>query len=85
MIGQGARALAHEVTVRFRAQRPHERVSAPPGYRAIVAVADTADGPEEATWLVPARQAKAALNPRNRTPSQQLAAGIIPPGWLLHR
>lgn len=54
----GARALTHEVTVRLRPQRPHERISVPPGYRAIVAIADTLDGPEEQPWLVPVRAAK---------------------------
>lgn len=81
MIGKGARALTYEVRVRFRRARPHERDAAPSGYRVVVAIADTADGPEEALWLVPNRQAKAALNPRNRAPAQQLAAGMIPPGW----
>lgn len=77
----GARALAYEVTVSLRAQRPHERMVTPPGFRAIVAVAMTVDGPEEALWLVPARLAKQALRRRNRLPAQQLAAGIIPTGW----
>lgn len=85
MIGQGARALTYEVQVRFRRARLHERDAAPPGYRVVVAIADTADGPEEALWLVPARQAKQVLNPRNRGPAQQLAAGTIPPGWHRHR
>lgn len=43
MIGQGARALTHEVRVTFRRARPHERDAAPPGYRVVVAIADTAD------------------------------------------
>ncbi len=81
MIGQGARALTYAVTVTFRRARPHERDAAPPGFRVVVAIADTADGPEEALWLVPARQAKAALNPKYRAPAQLLAAGIIPTGW----
>lgn len=78
----GARTLTHEVTVRLRPQRPHERISAPPGYRVIIAIADTLDGSEEQPWLVPARVAKRALNRRNRSASRDLAAGIIPLGWL---
>lgn len=81
MIGQGARALSYAVTVTFRRPRPHESIPVPPGYRVIVAIATTADGPEEALWLVPARQAKRVLNPKYRAPAQQLAGGTIPPGW----
>jgi hypothetical protein len=81
VIGQGARALAYEVQVTFRRARPHERVPVPPGYRPIIAIADVPTGPEEQAWAVPHREAKRVLNPRNRTPAQQLAAGTIPPGW----
>lgn len=80
-MGRGTAALCREVKVTLRRARPHEHLSAPPGYRVIVAIAKLPTGPEEQPWLVPARAAKQALNPRNRSASRDLAAGIIPPGW----
>lgn len=80
-MGRGTAALCREVIVTLRRARPHEDLSAPPGYRVIVAIANLPTGPEEQPWLVPARAAKQALNPRNRSASRDLAAGIIPPGW----
>ena len=81
MIGQGARALTYEVQVTFRRARPHEHDTAPPGYRTVIAIADVPTGPEEQAWAVPHREAKRVLNPKYRAPAQQLAAGIMPPGW----
>lgn len=81
MIGQGARALTFEVRVTFRPARAHERAPVPPGYRAVIAIADVPTGPEEQAWAVPHREAKRVLNPKYRAPAQQLAAGIIPTGW----
>ncbi|MBX9884024.1 MAG: hypothetical protein K2X68_03530 [Novosphingobium sp.] len=80
-MGRGTAALCREVKVTLRRARPHEQLSAPPGYKVIVAIADVPTGPEEQPWLVPARAAKQALNPRNRSAPRDLAAGIIPPGW----
>lgn len=80
-MGRGTAALCREVKVTLRRARPHERLSAPPGYKVIVAIADIPTGPEEQPWLVPARAAKRALNPRNRSATRDLAAGIVPPGW----
>lgn len=82
MMGRGTAALCREVRVTFRRARPHECVAAPPGYKVIVAIADIPTGPEEQPWLVPARAAKQALNPRYRSASRDLAAGVIPAGWL---
>lgn len=81
-MGRGTAALCREVMVTLRRVRPHEDLSAPPGYRVIVAIANLPTGPEEQPWLVPARAAKQALNRRNRSAPRYLAAGIIPPGWL---
>ena len=81
MIGQGARALTYAVTVTFRTTRAHERIPVPPGYRPLIAIADVPSGPEEQAWAVPHREAKRVLNPKYRAPAQQLAAGIVPPGW----
>lgn len=82
MNGRGAMALAYQVRVTFRRLRPHERRAVEPGRRIIVAIAQTADGPEEQPWLVPERDAKAALNPRRRDLPRQLEEGRTPPGWL---
>lgn len=80
-MGRGSRALCHEVRVSFRRPRPHECFTVPPGFRAVVAIADTPDGAEEQPWLVPHRDAKRALNPKYRSASRDLAAGIVPDGW----
>ena len=71
MMGRGAAVLSHEVTVTFRRLRPHEARTVSPGKRVIVAIADTLDGPEEQRWLVPVRQAKAALNPHRHASRKQ--------------
>lgn len=82
--GAATRFLTAEpVKVAFRRPRPHERISAPPGYRAVIAVAATPDGPEEAIWHVPAREAKRALNPRAVSYGRLLAAGRVPDGWRI--
>ncbi len=81
MIGAGAKALCREVRVTFRAPRPHERRTMPPGSRVIVAIAHTPAGPEEQPWCVPCRDAKKALNPRRLDMARSLAAGHAPPGW----
>ena len=81
MIGAGAKALCREISVTFRAPRPHERRTMPPGSRVIVAIAHTPAGPEEQPWCVPCRDAKKALNPRRRDMARSLAAGHAPPGW----
>lgn len=83
MTGRGAAALCHQVTVTLRRARAYERFVVPPGYRAVVAIADTPDGPEEQPWAVPHRAAKQALNPRRRDVTAALAMGNTPPGWFL--
>lgn len=82
MNGRGAIALAFDVRVAFRRLRPHERRAVEPGRRVVVAIAHTPHGPEEQPWLVPARDAKRAFNPRRRDLSRALEAGQTPPGWL---
>ena len=80
--GAATRILTHEFSVSLRRPRPHENVpAAPPGFRVIVATAYTLDGPEDAAWAVPRRQAGQALNPKNKAPSRELAAGRVPDGW----
>lgn len=81
MTGRGTLALCHVVRVSFRRPRPHERFAVPSGCRAVIAIADTPDGPEEKPWAVPARQAKGALNPRCRVFARALEAGNTPDGW----
>ncbi|MFM7404744.1 MAG: hypothetical protein ACKO1N_11820 [Erythrobacter sp.] len=74
-------ALAYAVRVSFRRPRPHERFAVPSGYRVVIGVAHTADGPEELPWLVPSRDAKRAFNPRCRDFARLLEAGEVPAGW----
>ena len=81
-LGAGVRALTHDFAITLRRPRKHERVPvAPSGFRVIVATAHTADGPEDAAWAVPRRFVGQALNPKNKAPTRELAAGRVPDGW----